>query len=178
MEIMVTDLKKLKKTLLEKLRGNKALLIGLAAGILLLTVLPKGEKSEPAAKTDFTAPEFSLAEEERKIGEALSRIDGAGKVTVLLTLKSGVRREIAKDERFEHTSRGEDASVSSAKTSVRLQSGSGNQSALTLRYDYPEYQGALVITESADASVRLTVTQSVMSLTGLSADKITVVKGR
>lgn len=178
MEIMVTDLKKLKKTLQEKLKGNKALLFGLAAGIILLALLPKSAKAEPSVKSEFAAPEFSLADEEQKIGEALSRIDGAGKVTVLLTLKSGVRREIAEDEKFEHTSRGEDASVSSAKTSVRLQGGSGIQSALTLRYDYPEYQGALVITESIDAAVKLAVTQAVMSLTGLSADKITVVKGR
>ncbi|MBR5113960.1 MAG: stage III sporulation protein AG [Oscillospiraceae bacterium] len=178
MEIMATDLKGLKKTLLEKLKGNKALLIGLAAGILLLALLPKSTKSAPAAKTEFDAPEFSLADEEEKIAQALSRIDGAGKVTILLTLKSGVRREVAEDEKFEHSSRGDDASTSSARTSVKLQSGSGNQSALTLRYDYPEYLGALVITESADASVKLAVTQAVMSLTGLSADKITVVKGK
>ena len=175
---MVTDLKKLKRTLLEKLKQNKALLLGLAAGILLLMLLPKNAKAEPAARSDFEPPAFSLSEEEEKIAEALSRMDGAGKVTVLLSLKSGVRREIAEDEKFEHTSRGEDASTSSARTSVKLQIGSGSQSALTLRYDYPEYQGALVITESADASVKLAITQAVMSLTGLSADRITVVKGR
>ena len=178
MEVMVTDLKKLKKTILEKLKGNKVILIALAAGILILTLIPKSSKSEPAAKTDFSAPEFSLEEEEKKLSEALSRIDGAGKVTVLLTLKSGVRREVAEDEKSEYTNRGGDASSSNSKTSVRLQAGSGNQSALTLRYDYPEYLGALVITESSNAAVKLAITQAVMSLTGLSADKITVVKGR
>ena len=89
-----------------------------------------------------------------------------------------MRREVAEDEKSEYTNRGGDASSSSSKTSVRLQAGSGNQSALTLRYDYPEYQGALVITESSNAAVKLAITQAVMSLTGLSADKITVVKGR
>jgi stage III sporulation protein AG len=178
MEVMVTDLKKLKKTFLEKLKGNKVILIALAAGILILTLIPKSAKTEPAAKIDLSEPVFSLAEEEEKLSQALSRIDGAGKVTVLLTLKTGVRREIAEDEKSEYTNRGGDASQSTSKTSVRLQNGSGNQSALTLRYDYPEYQGALVITESSNAAVKLAITQAVMSLTGLSADKITVVKGR
>lgn len=178
MEVMITDLKKLKKSLAEKLKGSKTILIALAAGILILTLIPKSAKSEPAAKTEFSAPDFSLEDEEEKLSEALSRIDGAGKVTVLLTLKSGVRREVAEDEKTEYVNRGDDASSSSSKTSVRLQIGSGNQSALTLRYDYPEYQGALVITESSNAAVKLAITQAVMSLTGLTADKITVVKGR
>ena len=42
---------------------------------------------------------------------------------------------------------------------------------------YPTYRGALVVCQGGDrADVRLTVTEAVASLTGLSADRITVAK--
>ena len=42
---------------------------------------------------------------------------------------------------------------------------------------YPEYRGALVVAQGADnAAIKLAITQAVAGLTGLSSDKITVVK--
>ncbi len=179
MAVMITDLKSLGNAAAEKLKKNRVLLIALAAGILLLLILPRGESGQKTDAADsFASPEFSLEDEEEKIADALSKIEGAGKVTVLLTLRSGMSREIAEDEKFEHTDRGDDASTSTSRSSVKLQSGSGTQEALTLRYEYPEYQGALVITSSSNPNVKLMITQAVMSLTGLTSDKVTVVKGQ
>jgi membrane peptidoglycan carboxypeptidase len=45
--------------------------------------------------------------------------------------------------------------------------------------DWPRFTGALIVCEGAgNASVRLALTQAVASLTGLTADRITVVKGK
>ena len=179
MAVMITDFKALKAAAAEKLKKNRVLLIALAAGVLLLLLLPRGDtRQKNEVSASFASPEFSLKDEEEKLAAALSKIEGAGKVTVLLTLRSGMSREIAEDEKFEHKNQGDDASTSTSRSSVKLQSGSGMQEALTLRYEYPEYQGALVITSSSNPNVKLMITQAVMSLTGLTSDKVTVVKGQ
>ena len=76
--------------------GKKGLLLAaLGLGILLL-LLPRagsGAKETPAA----TEPPFSLEAEEARIAKALSRIAGAGQVTVILTLDTGLHREYARN---------------------------------------------------------------------------------
>lgn len=148
---------------LAQLMKNKYILIVLAAGLLLI-LLPTGkggsETPEPES-AGITAPGFSLGEQERRLAQTLSEIEGAGKVSVMLSLKSGVSQELAVS--------GDELLVISA--------GSGTESAVPLAYIYPEYQGALVVCAGADnAGVRLAVTRAVASVTGLGSDKITVIK--
>jgi hypothetical protein len=49
--------------------------------------------------------------------------------------------------------------------------------AVTLIYVYPKYRGALVGCTGAGSALRLEITKAVAALTGLSTDKITVIKG-
>lgn len=166
--------------LVDKLKKNKLLIILILAGLVLL-IIPWGSLKSGDAEnktSDVGEPDFSLEQEQKRIEAALSKIDGAGEVTVLLSLKSGVSREVASDEESESRNQDNDSSSSASKSTVKIQTGSGSQNALTLRYIYPVYQGALVITESANSSVKLAITEAVSALTGLSTDKITVVKGR
>ena len=60
---------------------------------------------------------------------------------------------------------------------VTFSAGSGRQSPITVKYIYPCYQGALVITQSTSPEVKLQIVNAVAALTGLSTDRITVVKG-
>ena len=156
----------------EKLKKNKYVLAVIVLGLVL--ILWPGEKKERAAVEKSEQPEFSVAEEEAKIAEALSGIEGAGKVNVVLTLKTGSEQVLAKNE---------DKSVSGTENEeikispVIVSKGSANQEPVTLKYIYPEYQGALVVAEGADnAEVRLQLTKAVSGLTGLGASKITVTK--
>ena len=60
---------------------------------------------------------------------------------------------------------------------VTINRGSGQQDVVITQQRYPVYQGAVVVCQGADrASVRLAVTEAVAALTGLSSDKISVVK--
>ena len=55
--------------------------------------------------------------------------------------------------------------------------GSGTQDVVVTRERYPSYQGAVVVCEGAgDAAVRLALTEAVSALTGLSADRISIVQ--
>jgi stage III sporulation protein AG len=60
---------------------------------------------------------------------------------------------------------------------VLSDSGSGLETPLVVQETYPVYQGALVLCQGADnAAVRLDIVSAISGLTGLGADKITVIK--
>ena len=114
-----------------------------------------------------------MEDTERRMAEILSRIEGAGKLQVMLTLKSGSQLELAED-----TDRTIESDEQRTKSeTVTINRGSGQQDVVITQQRYPVYQGAVVVCQGADrASVRLAVTEAVAALTGLSSDKISVVK--
>lgn len=177
--IKIAGLSSISVRLVEVLKKNKLLMIALALGILLL-LLPRNDSGKGRTETgeSLEAPDFLLENEETRLEKALSGIEGVGKVSVTLTLESGAYRQIASDDGGDYRE-DDDGSYekSSSRTTVKVQSGSAYQGAITLRYDYPVYRGALVVAEYKSPSVVLWITEAVSSLTGLSSDKITVVKG-
>ncbi len=163
----IRELSERTKGLLSKLKKNKFIAAALLLGIVML-LIPTGSESpkEKAKSSGLAEPPFSLAEQERRMAEVLSKISGAGRVEVILTLKNGVERELAEDRT------GSDSQVKH----VMVQSGSGTDT-VTVRYNYPVYQGALIVCQGAGSSgVRLQITEAVRALTGLTSDKITVTK--
>ena len=159
-----------KSGVLRQLSGKKYLLAAaLFLGVLLL-VLPRGGGEEAQEEE---SPAFSLAAEEKRIAQALSRIEGAGSVTVVLTLDTSSEREYARNTEGTQQAEGSGGSRAEEKSEVAEVS----DSALTVKYAYPRYRGALVIIQGGGSAVKLEVTQAVAALTGLSTDKITVVKG-
>lgn len=157
-----------------RLVGKKKYAVILAlVGAALLTLPALAEKRPEKAEAPSDVPEFSVAAEEKRIADALSRADGAGRVTVVLSVSGSVRREIA--ENVEKSA--SDGKTEISEKAVTVQSGGSVQEAVTLRYENPEYTGALVIAEGAGSGrVRLSLTQAVSALTGLGSDRITVIK--
>jgi len=136
---------------------NKYALIVLAVG-LLLVLWPSGNKSEEASASELTAPSFSLTQEEDRLETQLARIKGAGRVSVLLSVKGSASRELADNEE-----------------GTLVISENGKERVVELYYVNPEYQGAVIVCDgAASADVRLRITRAVSSFTGLSTDKITV----
>lgn len=169
--------KETKRKLAEKLKRNKYVLLVVAAGILIL-LLPTSTSKKAAAATDTAEAQqttagdaFSTEEQEQKLEDALSQIQGAGKVTVLLTIKTSAEQVLA-----ENGNRSSDGTESSESEEMVIVSDSGGgESAVTVKTIAPEYSGALVVAEgAANASVRLKLLEAVKAVTGLSSDKITV----
>ena len=152
------------------------LIAALILGICLLCV-PGNENEKVLTTATEQKPEFSLDEEEKRIEQALEKISGVGEVTVVLTLKSSVEQRVAKDESTQYRSLGEGYELNSESSAVLLQ-GDRAQSPVVLKYVYPEYKGALVVADNANAALRLELTNAVAALTGLSTDKISVVPGK
>ena len=134
-------------------------LILLLGVLLLLLPRPSGREAEPEATAPAVEERSTLAVEETRLANLLSRIQGAGAVEVMLSLKSG--EQIQEDN------------------TVLYGTGSGTQSALVQQVTAPTYQGAIVVCQGADdPGVKLALVQAVASVTGLGTDQITVVKMR
>jgi stage III sporulation protein AG len=179
MGFKITDLSDKSKSITQLLKKNRFYLIALLAGVILLLIPWGGGDSSGRSLREIPVPVFSLEDQEKKIEAILSKIAGAGKVTVALSLKSDLEQEIAWNEDVGYSLKEDGSQESDSKsTAVSLQTGSGYQSPVTVKYIYPCYQGALIITESDSPEVEYQITRAVASLTGLTTDKITVVKGK
>jgi len=151
----------------------------IAFGLLLLCIPTGGEKSgaDPPPQTALTQNAFDLAATEARIESALSLVAGAGRVTVILTLKSDGYTEIASDKTYSTREANGVKDVDQSVSPVLAPDGQSKQSPIITRRGYPEFQGALVVAEgAADATVKLELTLAVASLTGLGTEKITVAK--
>ena len=160
---------------LKFLEQYKYVLIIIAAGIALL-LWPAGEKRAQAGQdgpAGGAQDSFDLEALEEKLSQTLSQVEGAGRVSVTLTIKSGMEQVLASDRTTSVTERGS----SVEEETVLLSNGSGEEAVL-ITQRYPVFQGALVVCEGGDsAEIRLLMTQAVSALTGLGADRITVCKG-
>lgn len=151
-------------------RYKYALLVVLAGMVLLL--VPDGEHSRSQQVVEKeTVARFDLEAMEEKLEHALSRIQGAGEVTVVLTLKEGTRQVLARD------TKASDREQSS--TAVVVSQGAGLEQTVPVQNIYPKFQGALVVCDGgSDAGVKLQLLEAVRALTGLSAEKISICKSQ
>ena len=132
-------------------------LLVVLAGLALMLLPGRTEAPEPAATV---LPEVSL---QSRLEEILSRVEGAGKVAVLLTEAQG-------GEVFYQTE-GEDDKT------VLITGADRSESGLVRTTQSPVYQGAVVVCQGADSpAVRLAVVEAVSNATGLGTDRITVLK--
>lgn len=157
----------------ELLKNNKLLTALLAACVLLLLIPRGGRRGTDAARDSPTVIQFDLQQEEKRIEDALKRIQGAGEVKVLLTVDSAEEREYARDT--DENSSGDSGGVYRSDKSSHVTNMSGE--ALTVKCIYPSYRGALVVVTGSGSTLKLEITRAVSALTGLSTDKITVANG-
>ena len=149
------------------LRRYQGLLLVLAAGLALL-LWPVGSTSEDTQSTEPAVweDEQYVQALEQRLSDALSRMDGVGQATVVLTLDEGFRRELAGDERGEE------------RETVVISSGTGHQETVEVQRSAPRLQGALVVCPGGGvAEVRLNIMRAVSALTGLSANQISICQG-
>ena len=145
------------------------LLVVLVGIILMLLPVSSQTKETEENKSQIPQESFDLAAMEQRMEEVLGKIDGVGKLRLMLTLQSGTRLTLAED-----TQRDQDRTQ---RETVTLNRGSGNQEIVITNRFYPVYQGAVVVCQGADSSaVRLAITETVQALTGLPSDRIRVAK--
>ena len=137
------------------------MLIVVAVGIVVM-LLPTGgnKESEPVSYIQETMPDI-----EAELAGILSKIKGAGKVEVMLTMAQG------QETCYQTDQRGEDHSTVTVTDSDRKEQG------LIRQVNPPVYLGAIVVCQGGDdPTVRLAIVESVAKVTGLGADRISVMK--
>ena len=160
------------RTLWEK--GKFALPV-LGLGVLLL-LWPSGAGETKSTTSQETTAGETMTQQQKEMERILARIEGAGELHLMLTLERDGERTLAEDT--EETLGGsQDAPESQSRRETVVLSVSGGEEVVVTRRESPVYRGALVVCQGADrAEVKLAVTQAVAALTGLGADRITVVK--
>ena len=183
----------------EKLPKKNQLLILLLIGILLIViVIPVETPQEKNAQKESGEETFSASvgeaqaageyEEylEQKTAKVLEEVEGAGEVTVMITLRSGGQKIIEKDQSSsaqtteEADSEGGTRSTkdqSSDKTSIYEQYSDGSSTPYVSKELSPEIEGVVVIAEGGDDAVVVkNITEAVQALFGVEAHKIKIMK--
>lgn len=152
---------------------------------LVLTMWPFGKKQTASARVEETEPKAAAeiepwdyrARTEADLEQILSQIEGAGRVRVMLTLRTGPETVYQTDVSSQSQSEGEKTSVSSKTETVILSRGSSYNEPAVVRERYPQFQGALIVSEGGgSAEIRLQLVSAVSALLGIGTDQITVVK--
>ena len=143
----------------------------LMLGIILMTLPIKEKKAAEPVQTE--EPNISQTDLQGALEDILCLIQGAGKVRVLLTEAAGEQTLYQTDEDLQ--TNGESESI--RQDTVLLTDSAREEAGLIRQIIPPVYQGAVILCQGADsAAVRLAIIQAVASATGLTSDKITVLK--
>ncbi len=161
----------LKKTVLNLLSKYKYVVLVLTAGIILLA-MPSGNR-EKAQEASLTPTAEQSPDTEQMLGQILSSVEGVGQVRILLTYACG------EEMIYQVNSDDTQSSDTTAKRedTVIITDANRNEVGLIRQVNPPVYLGAVVVCKGADSpAVRLAVTEAVSKATGLSSDKISVLK--
>lgn len=178
------------------LRKDRLLILFLSGLLLLIIAMPGGDKAARKKEETPDAGEagISAAEDEyisrleRRLAETLSQMEGAGEVSVMITLQSSAEKVVEKDmESGDETVTESDSQggsrVSQNKTrreeAVYDTEGSSGQSPYVSKELSPKIEGVVVIASGGDdAFVVKNITEAVQALFGIDTHKIRIVKGR
>ncbi len=118
-------------------------------------------------------PAVQVESVDDRLADILSKIEGAGDVQVLLTLRAG--EEILYQTNNTTSTSGD--TNSAQVTTVTITTSEKDQTGLIRQINPPTYMGAIIVCQGADQpGIRLAVVEAVSKVTGLGADRISVLK--
>lgn len=148
---------------------NKFVLLIVALGIIFM-MLPTGDGDEIPKNSEPVSVEASSITDE--LCAILGQIQGVGKVRVMITEQSSAQTVYQVDE-----DRTEGSDTNSVRRETVILSGNGAESGLIQTVTPPTYLGAIIVCQGADSpAVRLAVINAVSAVTGISTDRISVLK--
>ena len=165
------DILKWKKGILLWFGKYKYVLIVVLLGMVLM-MLPaqKKERTETPPVTSESKGEGDLSE---MLEQILEKIHGAGEVSVLLSISQGEQTIYQTDTTTTQDSDRTDKKVQT----VLVTEADRSQMGLVYQKNPPTYLGAIVLAQGADNPVvKLDIVQAVSHVTGLGADRISVLK--
>jgi len=160
----------IKSRLQQLLKKYKYVVLIIIIGIVLMMLPTNKPEGNSDNNTSYSEDAAELATDV-KLADILSTIRGAGEVKVLLSVAAGEEKIYQIDEDIS------DNSGNIRRSTVVVSDSSRNQQGLIKQIIPPAYLGAVVVCEGGDDPVvRLSIVDAVSKLTGLSTDKISVMK--
>ena len=154
----------------EFLKKNRYVLLVLLLGLMLLCWPQENKQPQNPDKQQEQSPEEDL---EKRLEAVLGQVSGVGTVRVLLTKSSSETTLYQTDEAEAREEHGGNV----RRETVLVTDGSRQQTGLVQKIQAPSYRGALVVCQGGDVpAVRLAVVEAVAGVTGLSTNRITVLK--
>lgn len=146
----------------------KYLLLLVLLGLALM-LIPSGDRKESSQSQAQVVPQESVLTLSQELEEILSRVQGAGKVQVMLTIDKG--------EEIIYQTDGSTAENGNKHDTVVITDENRTQSGLIQQSIPPTYRGAIVVCQGADSpTVCLAIKEAVSKVTGLEISKISVLK--
>lgn len=144
----------------------------LLIGIVLMAIPGKSTDTAEYVQTAETEPEAELTVAQ-ELAQILSQVDGAGDVKVLLTVAAGEETLYQTDDDTSVTS---DSSTTQIST-VTVTNAQKDEYGLVRQTNPPVYKGAIVVCQGADdPQIQLAIVNAISNVTGLGADRISVLK--
>jgi len=166
---------------------KKNLYILLAVGIVILisgNILGSSKNKSENIKINETE-NFNIQNDEKRLEEILSYVDGAGKTKVMITYDTGAEKVIVQNSKISKTSSGDKMRSGGEKETVDLSeeretvmNGSGSsQTPFVSKEITPKVRGVLVVAEGADDSkVKFELTNAVAAVLNVPYYRIQVLK--
>lgn len=177
-----------KEGFMEKIVMGVVLLI-IAAVMFILTgkeekpVMSQVPLDQPTAALPSPSSEIAVLEKnlEEKIAASLEKIKGVGKVKVLVTFNSGLKKEYARDENVTKRTSKETDKEGGVRETVEITENNqlvvpGNSSPVVVMEQRPQVAGVLVIAQGAsDPKIKEQLFHAVRILLDIQPSKISVV---
>ena len=149
----------------------KYVLLILCVGVILMQ-FPDRVTAQPQSIVPSEAPEPPATRAD-ELEEILSQIDGVGKVKVLLTEADGAQTVYQTNEDINHSQDSENRRVET----VVVTNSSREEAGLIRSITPPVYLGAIIVCQGGDIpTIQFSIVQAVSNVTGITSDRITVLK--
>ena len=144
------------------------LLIGIVFMILPGKETVNNDLEEKQAKVVAEEPGM-----EERLENILCRVSGAGQVKVMLSVAKGESSVYQTDSTYSQT----DNNTDTRTQTILVTDSNRNETGLVYQKNPPTYLGAIILAQGAEnPQVKLALVDAVMDVTGLGADKISVLK--
>lgn len=177
----------------EKLKADKKLLIIMLIGFLGILILlfseigskPDNEKVKDELTTEIQNQsncEYTYVEDvEKKLGDLIRSIEGAGRAKVMVTLENGVEQVYAsQDKTRSSSSSGEtsfEESLDKENQYIIIKSSDDGEKGLIVKIIQPSIRGVAVVCDGADSAVvKQNIVETVTAVLGISSAKVSIAK--
>ncbi len=173
---------KIKTNINTVFKNKKSLFAAVIAAICIVFLIiselfPSHSEKSATEKDNIYSSEAYVEETEKKLCSTLEKIDGAGKVSVMITLESFHENEYAKGYSVKSKQQGENSEYENDEQYILVNDGSNKEECLVVKVYEPEIKGVAVVAEGAgEAKIKRAITDTVCALFSVNSARVSVEK--